>query len=191
MLTTTAARALSVIGHPALLMPSTVAWAASIRGASPEILRQAIAASVFVAVSVVVYSAIQVRTGRWQHVDASIPRERGQLNLFLAVVLLGAAALVGSRGDQQAVAMGLAFGGAIVVFAILSRRWLKLSLHAAFAVFAAALLWPHLGSVLLVLVLAAGVSWSRLTLRRHTASEVMVGLLLGGVVGLAFNLLAV
>ena len=151
----------------------------------------AVAASVFVALSVVIYSAAQFRTGRWQHVDASVPRERGQLNIFLMTLLFGGAAVVWRIGNYQAVAGALASCGAIVFIALLSQRWLKVSLHAAFSVLAAALLWPNLGGLLLLLVLAAGVSWSRIVLGRHTATEVGVGLLLGGVAGLGFNLAAV
>jgi len=57
-------------------------------------------------------------------------------------------------------------------------------------VFAALLLWPSLPAVVLALFLAAGVSWSRLVLRRHTLLEVLIGLLAGGVAGLGFNLIA-
>ena len=67
-------------------------------------------------------------------------------------------------------------------------RWLKVSLHAAFAVFAAALVWPGVASVSLMLALAAGVAWSRLVLQRHTLAEVVVGLLLGSASGLVLNL---
>jgi membrane-associated phospholipid phosphatase len=181
------ARALSVIGHPALLVPSAVAWAAVGRGAPPDVLRWAVGASVFVAISVLVYSAVQVRKGRWRHVDASVPQERGQLNLFLAALLLGTATLLWWKGSHAMVAWGLAVCGAVVVFALLTRHWLKVSLHAAFAVFAAALVWPNAVAVGLGLVLAAGVAWSRLVLKRHTLLEVVVGVLVGGAAGVGLN----
>ena len=188
---TVAARALSVLGHPALLMPVSVILAAATKNAPPRVLYAAAAAAVFVAVSVVVYSLVQVRAGRWSHVDASIPRERSQLNFFLAFLLFGGAALLWWSGQPRPIFTGLAVGGALVGFALALRGWLKVSLHAAFAVFAASLLWPSLPAVALVLLLAAGVSWSRLVLRRHTLQEVGVGLLAGGLAGLGFNLIAV
>jgi hypothetical protein len=191
MFTTTLARTLSVIGHPALLVPGAVVWAAHARGAAPEVLRVAFGASVFVAFSVFVYSLVQVRAGRWRHVDASAPKERGQLNLFLAALLLGTAALLGWTGRHTSAATGLAICGAVVVFALQTRNWCKLSLHACFAVFAAALLWPKLVAVFMALLLAAGVCWSRLALQRHTRLEVVVGAVVGACAGLAFNLLSV
>jgi membrane-associated phospholipid phosphatase len=77
----------------------------------------------------------------------------------------------------------------LVLVTHLLRRWLKVSLHAAFAVFAGAMVWPHALPTLATLVLAAGVAWSRLVLRRHTLPEVLLGLLMGAVFGVAFRVL--
>lgn len=184
------ARALSIVGHPAVLMPSAVVWAASLKNAPPAVLHAAAAACGFVVVCVAVYSGVQVRAGRWQHVDASVPQERRQLNLVLALLLFGVALGLWWTGQPRPVVLGLALGGAVVVLASLLRHWLKLSLHAAFAVFAAALLWPSVGAVFSVLVLAAGVGWSRLVLGRHTRGEVVAGLLAGAAAGVGFHLIA-
>jgi membrane-associated phospholipid phosphatase len=191
MLSINVARALSIIGHPVLLVPCAVAGAASLRGASPEVIRTGVGASVLVAIIVAVYSFTQVRLGRWGHVDASAPIERSQLNQFLVVVLLLAACSVWWSGGHKTVVFGLAVCAAVIVFAIQTRRWLKVSLHAAFAVFAAALLWPNNTAVAIALVIAVGVSWSRLALRRHTTREVVLGWLAGSAAGLGFNLLSI
>jgi len=183
-----AARTLSVVGHPALLMPGAIALSATNAKVPPQLMQAALASAALVAVIVGLFSLRQVRSGRWAHVDASHPRERGQLNLFLTVLLFGAAALLWSLDQPQSVVAGAALVGTLVVAAHLLRRWLKVSLHAAFAVFAAALVWPGVASVSLMLALAAGVAWSRLVLQRHTLAEVLVGLLLGSASGLVFNL---
>ena len=182
-LTAAAARALSVVGHPALLVPVAVAGAAWARQAPAAVLLVAVLASAAVAALVGVCSVAQVRAGRWGHVDASAPRERAQLNLFLVPLLLGAALLLVLAGQPLFIAAGLAAGAAVVVVALGLRRWLKLSLHAAFAVFAAALWWPHLVAVGASLLLAGGVAWSRLVLRRHHWHEVLLGLLVGAAAG--------
>lgn len=180
-----------MIGHPALLMPSAVVWSASANDAPSDVIHAAAGTSVLIAVIVAAYCAIQVRSRRWSHVDASVPRERSQLNLFLSTLLFGSAALLWMDGQPRSVVAGLLLGGAVVVAAHLVRRRHKISLHAAFAVFAVALLWPHAVAVGIGLVLAAGVSWSRLALERHTPREVALGLLLGGLAGLGFQLFAV
>ncbi|MDB5772559.1 MAG: hypothetical protein JWM42_2933 [Burkholderia sp.] len=171
-------------------MPVAVVVAAATKSAPPEVLYSAAAATVFAAVSIVVYSLAQVRAGRWSHIDASVPEERRQLNLFLAFLFFGGAALLWWSGQPRSMFTGVAVAGALVALAFVLRTWLKVSLHAAFAVFAASLFWPNPPAVAVVLFLAAGVSWSRLVLRRHTPQEVVVGLLSGGLAGLGFNLLA-
>ena len=182
-----AARALSIVGHPALLMPAAVAVAASGADAPPRLLPVALGTAVAVAVVVGLYSLWQVRAGRWAHVDASQPRERHQLNLFLAALLGGAAVLLWTAGQPPPVALGPLLAAGLVLLAHALRRWLKVSLHAAFAVFAAALVWPHLGLTLGLALLAVGVAWSRLALQRHTRAEVLLGLLFGAAGGAAFR----
>ena len=188
--TAAAARALSVIGHPALLMPAAVAGSALVNGAPAAVLRLGALASVVVALCVMAYSVLQVRAGRWSHVDASVPRERGQLNVFLVLLLFGAGGLLQAFGQPALLSLGLGLGGAVVLATHLLRRWLKVSLHASFAVYAAALWWPAMWAVGVVLLLAAAVSWSRLALRRHTAAEVVAGLLGGALAGGLFNVFA-
>lgn len=184
------ARALSIVGHPALLMPGAVVLSAVGRQATAGTVLAAVAATAFVALAVIGYSVLQVRAGRWTHVDASVPHERGQLNLFLAALLFATAAALWWLGQPPSLATGLAAGGLLVVLAYALGHWLKMSLHVAFAVFAAALLWPDTAALGTVLLLAAGVSWSRLALRRHTPLDVAIGGLAGGAAGLGFQWLA-
>lgn len=183
-----AARALSIVGHPALLMPVAVAVAASGPGTPPQLLPVALGTALAVAVLVGLYSLRQVHAGRWSHVDASQPRERHQLNQFLAALLGGAAVLLWAAGQATPVVLGPLLAAGLVLLAHGLRRRLKVSLHAAFAVFAAALVWPHLGLTLGLGLLAAGVAWSRLVLQRHTRAEVLLGLLFGAAGGAVFRI---
>ncbi len=141
------------------------------------------------AVIVGLYSLWQVRAGHWVHVDASQPRERHQLNLFLAGLLGAAAVLLWAMGQSPAVASGPLLAALLVLLTHALRRRLKVSLHAAFALFAAAMVWPHALGTLAIGLLAIGVAWSRLVLRRHTLAEVLVGLLLGAACGAALHVL--
>jgi membrane-associated phospholipid phosphatase len=188
---TLAARTLSVIGHPGLLVPAAVAVAASGPEVSPQLLPVALATALAVALIVGLYSLWQVRAGRWAHIDASHPRERHQLNLFLAVLLGGAAALLWALGQPRSVALGPLLIGLVVALTHLLRRWLKVSLHAACALFAVAMVWPHPLLTPAVALLAAGVAWSRLVLGRHTLAEVLLGLLFGAAAGAAFRVFVV
>ncbi len=173
------ARVLSVLGHPVLLLPSVVMWAIAARDAGPSVMRAAVLASVAAATAVAVFSWVQVKRGAWTHADASVPGERRQLNRFLVPLLWGLALLLAVTGQPLAVVLGMVLGGAMVVCAQALRHQMKLSLHVAFAVFAAALMWPHAGAVLSLLGLALAVSWSRCVLKRHTRAEVAAGWLAG------------
>jgi membrane-associated phospholipid phosphatase len=177
------ARVLSVAGHPALLMPLAVVAAARLRGADVTVVWGAAGAAVFAAVAVGIFSAVKVRRGGWQHVDASQPAERRELNRFLLPLLFGLSAVLALAGQPRSTVLGMALGGLLVFGAHLLRRQLKVSLHVAFAVFAALLLWPSHGGTVPLLVLAAGVAWSRLALGRHTPAEVVLGALAGAACG--------
>ena len=129
------------------------------------------------------FSWWQVRAGRWSHVDASVRNERNSLNVFLVVLLLLSAVLLWFLTRRPYMPVALALSGALIVTALLIARWVKVSLHVAFAAFATALLWPiKLAFVVGVLVTAA-VVWSRLVLGRHVAADVMAGFLLGAAAG--------
>jgi membrane-associated phospholipid phosphatase len=181
------ARALSIVGHPALLMPAAVAQRASRAGVPPDLLPAALATALVVALTVGIFSVVQVRAGRWTHVDASQPRERSQLNVFLVALLLALAVLLWAVGQRPSLALGPLVVALPVLLGLALRKRLKLSLHTTFAVFAAALVWPHPWWTPAVLALAAGVAWSRLALRRHTLPEVLLGLLVGAALGVAFR----
>ncbi len=173
-----------------MLIPIAVALATAARGAPAAVRRWTTAVAVALALCVVVYSWLRVRSGRWSHIDASAPEERGELNPFLAILLLGAAAALWVMGRRPQLAAGVAAAGALVIAAHGARRFLKVSLHCAFATFAAVLPWPNGAAVLVLLAVAAAVAWSRLALDRHTPREVVVGSLAGAAAGLAFQLLA-
>jgi membrane-associated phospholipid phosphatase len=133
------------------------------------------------------FSWLQVRAGRWSHIDASVRNERNSLNVFLGVLCLLSAVLLWFLTRRPYMSLGLALSGALIVIALLIARWVKVSLHVAFAAFATALLWPIKLAVVAGVLLTAAVVWSRLVLGRHVAADVAAGLLLGAAVGSAYH----
>ena len=183
-----AARFLSLVGHPALLVPSAVVCAVAGAGRDAPGLWLAGLAAVLLAACVIAFSLLKVRTGRWRDVDASAPTERAQLTSFLVPLMAAAALGLGLLGLPLAAVAGLGFGAAMVGVAHASKRWLKVSLHAAFAVYAAASSRPAITTP--GLLLAAGVAWSRVVLGRHTVLEARLGLMLGAAGGMALHAVA-
>lgn len=137
---TRAAKVISVVGHPTLLMPLTVALA-----------------------------------GALQNLPASAL----------------AAAILWALGEPRVICAGpaAAAGAMLIACAHALRRRLKVSLHSAFASFAALLCWPSWTLTAVMGLLAVAVAWSRLALFRHTPSEVVLGLLMGGTAGVGIHLL--
>jgi hypothetical protein len=173
------ARWVSILGHPfilTLLFVLVPIWGQSAAGA----LRNAgiVAAVAVVPMGVLIWQ--RRRTGRWKTVDASERSERPILYRSMFVVLLLLAAYYrfvepSPIGFQRSVAILLMVG---VAYAL--NRWIKLSLHLAFAgFFGLALAGIHLGYGLPILLLIPFLVWSRLELSRHTNLEVVGGLALG------------
>jgi membrane-associated phospholipid phosphatase len=173
------ARGMSILGHPALLTP-LAAWAGLLQRGTPfRVLLYDIALSLIAALAVLGLTWLQVRRGHWQHVDASQPHERRQLHRFTALLSIGMALLLWPWPERRALAGGLAISGLMVVTTSFLLRWLKVSLHMAFATFSACLLWPCLPAMLALLGFSLAVAWSRLALHRHVVIEVLCGALLG------------
>jgi membrane-associated phospholipid phosphatase len=181
------ARIVSILGHPVVLMLVAALVLASARGASPSQLRFIGMALATLAIVVVGFSWLQVRSGSWQHVDASGTKERASLNGFLVVLLLVAALVVWFLTRRPDLPVALASSAALIVIAILAASWVKMSLHAAFAAFATVLLWPVKLAFLIGILVTAAIVWSRLVLGRHKSADVVAGLLLGTATGSAYQ----
>ena len=177
------ARAVSIVGHPVVLLPVAALISASTHGASLPQLRLIGAAIMTLGALVLGFSWLQVRTGRWSHVDANDHGERNSLNVFLGTLCLLSAALLWILTRWSNMSIALTLSGALIVVALTVSTWVKVSLHAAFAAFATALLWPNWNAVAVGVLVTAAVVWSRLVLGRHVAADVAAGLLLGAAAG--------
>lgn len=178
------ARAVSLLAHPLPVVMLALLMLLHRDGTPASALLRAAGISLLVGGSVIALSRQRVRQGRWQHVDASHPDERRQLNRWLLTLFsLGTAA---SAIAGAWLAAGV-FAGAtlIVLLAIVLQRCGKTSLHMAFAVFAAVLLQPGTPlAITMALVGLSAVGWSRLQLQRHTPVDLLLGISSGVLAGL-------
>lgn len=180
------ARAVSILGHPLLVLPFSILLLTAGNGTGARHPWRLVLGFGMFASVVMAYSWWQVRRQRWRHVDASNASERHSLNRFLLLAFLLAAPLAWMGGMHE-LATGLSMSALVIVAAILTTRWWTLSLHVAFAVFAAALLL-RVGAWACAIGLgfAALVAWSRLQLARHALRDVIAGAIAGAIAGLAF-----
>lgn len=185
------ARAISIVGHPVVIVPAAALIVASTRGAPLEQTWVVGAAFATIGGVVIGFSWFQVRSGRWSHVDASARGERYSLNILLATICASVAAMLWYVTRKPSLALGFALAAAVVVMALLLMKWVKVSLHVAFASFATVFLWPNKLAVAAGVVFIAALAWSRLVLGRHVAADIATGLLLGATAGTAYHILAV
>ncbi len=170
------ARAVSILGHPLLVLPAALALPAALRDVDHATLRSMLIGFALFAALLLGWSWWQVRRNRWAHVDASQPSERKSLNRTLLVAIAIGALVAWLRSPTPDLALTLAVSACIVAIAMLLVRWCKLSLHASFAVYAAGLLWPlGMAAVGAGCVFAGIVAWSRLRLSRHRPRDIVAG----------------
>lgn len=167
------ARYLSVVGHPFIVIPASVGALSVVRGGDT---RAAVSvAFLFTAVSVGIL--IGIRAGRFNDFDVS---ERQRRPGFYALVTAVAVALGVWVRDEPEALRACAIAGAVLVACALLNRWTKVSLHAAFALYAGGL-WGawSVSAGLVALPIAASVAWSRVQLGRHSWREVGAGAAIG------------
>ncbi len=182
------ARAISILGHPLAVLPPAVLLALAARDPGMPLAAVALGFAGF-GLLVLGWSWRQVRRGRWAHVDASGREERGSLNRFLLIAIALGAVLAWWRMPTPDLALALALAAALIALALLGSRWCKLSLHLAFAVYAAGLLWPY-GAIAVTagLAFAATITWSLLRLSRQVPVDLLVGAAAGAGAAAAYAL---
>lgn len=187
---TEVARWVSILAHP-FAMVAIMVTAASLRFGPPAQAVRILGIVILLTVAPVAVLMIrQVRRGAWANVDASNASERPILFTISAFALLFLFGYFHFFQPQSFVVRGAAGALAMLAACAVSTRWLKVSLHMAFASLAATTLLL-LGSPIgwLLLAVLPVLAWSRLLLLRHKATEVVVGLLIGFSAGLAIHTL--
>ena len=179
------ARWVSILGHP-FVMAALLVAVSSLRQPSGTTVRSGLIVLIAAIVPVAVLMARQVRSGRWGDVDASKPSERPLLFGVALAALAGALSWLYFNDPSSFLLRGTLIATVFVFLAALLTRWVKLSLHAAFAALTATALCLIGSPVGYALVAAVPlICWSRLELGRHRAHELLVGLLLGISTGVA------
>jgi len=179
--TTSLARAISVVGHPFILIPLTVA------AASRSLLWGAvIAASTTVPLGAIILR--NVRSGKWSDVDVSRHDQRSGLYRAGLPFILLAAVILYFLGASPGMLRGLAAAAVIFTVGLVGNRWLKISMHMMFAGFCAVAIsrsFPAVATVVAAGVFLAALAWSRRYLDRHTWTEIAVGVVIGLACGFA------
>jgi membrane-associated phospholipid phosphatase len=180
------ARWLSILLHPFVTTAVMIGGCAVALGAPGEAARSIVIVALSAVLPIAVLMVLQVRRGAWQNVDASNVRERPVLYAVAGAGLLLLVTYLVVARPQSFLLRGAVGTLAMVAVCGAATRWVKVSLHLAFAALASTTLLivgSPAGWVLAVLLPA--LAWSRLTLGRHRPVEVVLGIAIGVVTGLA------
>jgi len=177
--TTSAARALSVAGHPFILIPLTVA------AASGSLFWGAVIAAC-TTIPLLLVIVRNVRSGKWSDVDVSRHDQRSGLYRAGLPLILACGVVLYFLGASPGMMRGLAAAAVIFAAGLIGNRWLKISMHMMFGGFCAVAIsrsYPY--ALLPSLAFLALLAWSRWHLKRHTWTEIAVGTVIGLVCGWA------
>lgn len=167
------ARLLSLLGHPLVLVPITVAIAS--RNWQSALL---IAGTIMLPLAA--FILLQMRRGAWSDFDVSNRKERSGLYYAAIPILVVAAVFLRLNGAGPAMMRGLLAAAAMLAIGLLGMRWLKISIHMMFATYCAvALALPYPRATLPIAACVAAIAWSRHHLRRHTWPEIAAGTAIG------------
>ena len=180
------ARWISIVGHPFVMIGLLVGMAA--RQRSARMAGSIAIVAIFTVVPLLALMIRQVRRGAWHNADASNIHERPTLYRVGLAGLVGLLIFLRMSQPQSFLVRGVVPAlGMFAVCAVLT-RWVKVSLHMAFAAFAASAL-AFSGSVVgwALMAFLPVLGWSRFVLGRHHAGELVLGLAIGAGAGIALS----
>ncbi len=181
---------ISVLFHPFVMVGVMVGAAAAARQSAGEALRSVATVALFTIVPLAVLMWRQVRRGRWQNADASNRAERPILYIVGGIALVALLAYLLLLRPRSFMVRGVVATFGMMAVCAVATRWIKVSLHMAFATLAATALAFMRSPAGYALLLALPVlMWSRLTLERHSPVEVALGTIIGAAAGAALHYL--
>jgi membrane-associated phospholipid phosphatase len=170
---TSLARALSIAGHPFLLIPLMIAVATR-----NWVWTAAIAAGMILPMLAITIR--NVRRGAWSDHDVSRQDQRLGLYRVAFPLLAVSTVLLYFLGAGRGMLRGMAAAAVMLALGTIGNRFLKISMHmmtAAYATVVIVKIYPM--SAWILVPFTAAIAWSRRKLERHTWPEVVVGLAIG------------
>jgi len=180
------ARWLSILLHPFVSVGLMVGTVAAARQSTGDAIRTVGIVAACTILPLMFLMVRQVRRGAWDNVDASNRVERPVLYLVGAVGIVALLGLVLAMRTQSFLIRGVVATLAMMAVCAAVTRWIKVSLHMAFAALAATVLSLMRSPVGYGLMLALPLLvWARLALGRHSPGEVALGTIIGAAAGAA------
>ena len=128
-----------------------------------------------------------VKKGKYTNLDVSDQSQRQQWFIVTTLLLLVVTVVIWVVEPNRTLRLGTACACVLLLISQLVNTRIKASMHLAFHTYVS-LLILHINSFagVLFLLFTPLLAWSRLYLKRHVLEEVLVGIALGTVFGIAF-----
>jgi len=184
----TVAQIISIGLHPFVTIVVMVIVRGWQHGSFSSTLAAVIAIGTIAILPVAVLILYKVLTGRWTTVDAARPIERPTLYGVSLCAVFGLILYATMKRPDSVLLPGCVAIFGLLLCAWLVNRWIKISLHMAFGSLVTAVLIAG-GSIVGwgMLALLPALGWSRLKLKRHTWGELLFGVILGTMTGVAIH----
>lgn len=128
-----------------------------------------------------------VRKGTYTNLDISDQSQRQRWFIAITLLLLVVTVIIWIIEPNRTLRLGTACACVLLLVSQLVNTRIKASMHLAFHTFVGLLILHINGFVGIVFLLFTPLlAWSRLHLKRHVLEEVLVGITLGTLFGLAF-----
>ena len=147
---------------------------------------------IFIFVNIVptlIWLFVKTKNGTYSNFDVSDRKQRGSLYLFMLSMLFASVLIMYLMNELSVFIIGLLIGSFMMFTAFITNHFIKVSLHVLINTYMAVCLFliSNLAFVLLLLFTIM-VGWSRISLKRHTKNEVIMGFIIGSVFGILFLL---
>ena len=186
----TIARLLSIVFHPFVMIGVMVGVAAASRQTAGETARSVGLVALFTIAPLAVLMWRQVRRGRWENADASNQADRPVLYIAGSIAVIALLGYLLLLRPQSFMVRGVVATLGMLAVCGAATRWIKVSLHMAFASLATTALVLMRAPIGYALLLALpALIWSRLVLHRHTPIELALGTIIGAGTGAALHYL--
>ncbi len=184
------AQYISVLGHPLLTIPLVVI-VALFNFEEPKralLISLLIGGGIFIPLTIKMYKGS--KDGTYTNFDISEKTQR-QAWYFYALALLAIVTIILFVTNQSRVlCLSMLFGFILLLTSQLVNYFIKSSLHVSLNVYLAFSILPlSLITAIVLFVFVILISWSRLTLGRHTMKEIVAGGLIGFIIGTSLLLI--
>jgi hypothetical protein len=174
------AKSISILGHPLLTIPVYVVTALfnfeSIEKASW--ISALIIGGIFIPLIVKMYRG--EKKGEYTNFDVSDQKQRQSWYKYAVPLLVVVTIIVFATGQGSVLCFGVLFSTCLLITAQLINYFIKSSLHISLNTFLFFMIFRmNIYIAILFLVFIFLIVWARLILKRHTAAELLTGILIG------------